>query len=999
MMKRFARKRRGGNDGRPTEIDAALWLSKIVEKGIVEAKTLEPWADSGVPGGIAAIGRGERSDGSAVLVAFSPTSAIEAMLGGLAAAQHAAETSAFKGELLIVAPQWPAGARRVLGLIGETVYSVEPVAAPALSEGRVIVEPEPAPRILAMSASQLASRMVSSESRSSFTRAAAALEGLAAKHGGCVRVGVDRIELVVLARRVAEIRADGENPVLEVQVAGRTTTPLSGADLAGALDGLEGQLRRRLNDRKVRDGEEGLRGRVIGQLAAGGELRSVHPWPQPGVDLADVDGVGVNATGDPVVVAIREEFDWRARASVLESLAPVGGLMPILFANTAPPLRLGLPRLLLAAERFVVGIERALSALTVAYELRVVSGTAGARVDLVSQSVGEGAESRAARKGCRRGGRGRSGGPTGPASESGSDDDLEEDTQGESDANSVEAAPGGVEGRQQPRGPSGPRSVEQEDGEGDSDDSGRLRGRRRRRSRRGGRGSEVDGENSPTAANKTSDAAGSDSADDSAGGGGSKRRRFEEVSLMDLDDGPSSDGDRKAPSGARDGGSSEGRGRSRRRGRRGGSDGSRTAAEEDDGKGQPPGAERAKDKDKDEDTFSDEDLVDADDLSEILARLSDDAPDFDAAERPELQYDDEEDLDEDGESSGGSRKRDSSRNARRGDDDGDDDGRSVPRRRSAILVHGDPDSLFAAVLLARDIRQIEGMWIYPQAELMTFFRSIATDLRDDTPIFLVGFTPSPVHDVIQASSLYKGRLTWFDRHVWPPEDLAAMRDSIGADAIVGGEGIDSVLPLVLETCSRRSRFSDKLVDLATGRFTQHDFERWGRLWRARASDISAKSGDIRADVAALLAGRPSDLAKEAALITIPKAPPEVAWVAERDFRLVHFGSHVMVVLDVDANRDIHLVSRIARERYGASLSLARTVGEEAFVFAGDETTGKRSLDYNAISEHLVEKLEWVEARPDADHVSRFHVRDLARHPERLEEVVAEIAMGRSLLER
>ena len=35
----------------------------------------------------------------------------------------------------------------------------------------------------------------------------------------------------------------------------------------------------------------------------------------------------------------------------------------------------------------------------------------------------------------------------------------------------------------------------------------------------------------------------------------------------------------------------------------------------------------------------------------------------------------------------------------------------------------------------------------------------------------------------------------------------------------------------------------------------------------------------------------------------------------------------------------------------------------------------------------------------ADHVARFRVRDLARHPERMEEILAEIAMGRSLLER
>jgi hypothetical protein len=49
-------------------------------------------------------------------------------------------------------------------------------------------------------------------------------------------------------------------------------------------------------------------------------------------------------------------------------------------------------------------------------------------------------------------------------------------------------------------------------------------------------------------------------------------------------------------------------------------------------------------------------------------------------------------------------------------------------------------------------------------------------------------------------------------------------------------------------------------------------------------------------------------------------------------------------------------------------------------------------------EHLAGKHDWAEALPDADHVARLHVIGLATHPERLEEVLAEIAMGRSILE-
>jgi hypothetical protein len=87
------------------------------------------------------------------------------------------------------------------------------------------------------------------------------------------------------------------------------------------------------------------------------------------------------------------------------------------------------------------------------------------------------------------------------------------------------------------------------------------------------------------------------------------------------------------------------------------------------------------------------------------------------------------------------------------------------------VAHADRDSIAAAVLVARDLRMIDGFWVYPQQDLMTFFRGVATDLRPDTPIYVIGFTAKPTRDVLQAASLYAGRLTWLDHHEWPPEDL------------------------------------------------------------------------------------------------------------------------------------------------------------------------------------------------------------------------------------
>ncbi len=321
-----------------------------------------------------------------------------------------------------------------------------------------------------------------------------------------------------------------------------------------------------------------------------------------------------------------------------------------------------------------------------------------------------------------------------------------------------------------------------------------------------------------------------------------------------------------------------------------------------------------------------------------------------------------------------------------------------PRRRAAFLAHADRESIGAAVLLARETRLVEGIWVYPQADLMTFFRGVATDLREDTPICVIGFTASPARDTLQAASLYRDRLTWFDHHAWPPEDLERLRAAIGTEAVHVEPGAGSVLPLVLATCERRSRFSDKLVDLLAGRFTRHDWERWGRLWWWRLGELAGKSGERRAELEALVGGRPSDLTREASRATEPPLPAEAEWAATRDFRLAHFGGYAMVRVPVPPELDLQLAARIVRERYAAALSVAWSEGGEVFALGSDEGASRRSFDLAAMVEHLAEKFAWVKPLADGDHVARFRVEGAVAEPSRIDEIAAEIAMGRSILE-
>jgi hypothetical protein len=935
-------------------MDAGHWLGRLQEAGVVSARSLEPLTLEGVAGWQVVLGRGERDDGRPLVVAFAPRSGADAVLAALAAgAACSAEGSFQNGVALAVTPVWGTLARRRLALAAPRSFAFEVRAAPALSEnGEAGPDPEPVEGRPALAPEQVVAQLADPALRELFARASAGLAGLAAKHAGALRGAGSQLELVLLARRSAVLRADDGGVVLETLQPARSSDRLHDAGLADALDRLEGQLRKRLNDRAVREGEDGLRARALREVAAGAGLRVVAPWPLSGGELEVLDFLGVDADGRPVAVAIRRTLTLQALGPILDATFALRAALPVLLAGAAPPARVETPRLLLAAETFE---------------------------DAALRVIGEIA---------------------------------------------LEVAQMPLAGSQPPRTLSEARPLPGERREG----GGRRRRGRGRRARRDERdfgpraGGPPETRRDEFAEAEPDEAGGEDEEFEELGRGREARehapqapepRRFEELSAFDLVDEGS--GDERPPAPARRGGPE--RGGDERRGderrddeRRGGRHGRRRRRGRREGRGpRPPslaGEEAGEEAEPEPELGAGEALA-----SELVAddALEDGVPPV--SEAPELEeaalaatprYDDEEETEgePDSEAERQRREREARRRARVAKAQPEPVAPAEPERprRAAIVAHADRGSVAAALLFARDVRVLEGLWVYPQTELMTFFRSVATDLREDVPIFVIGFTARPAREVIQTASLYRGRLNWFDHHVWPPEDVEALRVAMGSeDALHVRSGLESPLPLVLARCSRRSRFSDKLVDLVTGRFSEHDFTRWGRLWWARIGSMVERHGDRRADVEPLLAGRPSDLAREAGRYEAPPAPPELAFAVERDFTLSHFGGYTLVRVPVPPELDLHLVARIARERHAAQLSLAWQEGGEALVLAG-EGRGGRELDLVSMAEHLANKLAAAEALPDDDHVARVRVRDLPQRPGRVDEVVAEIAMGRSILE-
>jgi len=961
MRRRFGRGRKSKNssDSKGAPIDAARAFERISEAGIVAATGLEPVDADEIDASLAVVGIGG-AEAEKVVVGFAPGSGGDAALATIAVAQRLATEDSFSGEAVAVAPQWTAASRRRLAVFSteSLPFRFRTSADASLAEGDRGVVGDAIGATNGVSVAQLAASLTGPEDRALFVRAAASLEGLAAKHAGSVR-GVDsRFELVLLARRVAALHVGESGVRLETFEGERSSASLSASDIAAVMDRLEGALRKRLNDRRIRDGEDGLRSQLASVLVKAAGLRDTKLWPVGGgTENEVIDLVGVDGDGQPVIAAIRDRMTLSGLGAILDATLSIAPALPALLCDAGPPLRFGAPRLVLAASTYDAAVLRVLGALAIshssftiekrrgrepglslleeaAYVVPAASERRGAPpVEAVGEAPAEAEDEASATSGRSRGrGRGRRG-----SRRSGGGERSPAETKEES-SEVAEAQP--VEEMSLFDLADEPASNRRDSEDREGGRPRRGRGRRRRSGRDGDSGS-----GDPEARSERAVEAGTD------------------------------DGGEEAENAESQPGSS-GRGRRRRRGR--------SAPKEAAGEDSIDAADAADDVD--------------DDLAETLAPI-DDLPGL--AEVPE--YDDEEE--DSGDDALAQRREAAAARAQAASDEEPSAAKepeeqlTLPRKRAAIVVHADRQSLLSGILLARDLRQIAGLWVYEQDELMTFFRGVTTDLPEDTPIYVIGFTASPARDALTTAALYRGRLAWFDHHEWPPEDLGAMKEAIGSENLHVTEGAEGSLSEILAVRVRRSRFSDKVVELATGRFSHHDYVRWGRLWWDRLGKIARNTGDRRADVDPLLSGRPSDLAKEAALVPPPPPPPEVEYVSDRDFRIVHFHGFTLVVVPVPTEFDLHLVARIARERFEAEVSVTYTEGNDLVVLGADESRSRRGFDLAGMVEHLATKHAWVAALPNEDFVARLRIRDLETRPERFDELISEIAMGRSILER
>jgi hypothetical protein len=318
---------------------------------------------------------------------------------------------------------------------------------------------------------------------------------------------------------------------------------------------------------------------------------------------------------------------------------------------------------------------------------------------------------------------------------------------------------------------------------------------------------------------------------------------------------------------------------------------------------------------------------------------------------------------------------------------------ALPRRRRAratIVARDDAEAVLAALVLARDRRTTTSFRVVRQEDLLDYLKGPANDVAESEDLLIVGFEAQPhSRELVQIAELFRGQLQWFDHHAWAIEDLEGMRNALGRESVLVEEAA-SPLGAVSQVTERRSRFTDKLVDLSGRRLSESDMQKWGNRVIGLIEKLVARPGEHRPAVGPVLSGKPAELPAAEGVFD-----QEAQWVEDNDPRMVHFGEYDLAVFEVPRDLDPAEVARRVRLTTGARLSLGTREGDDLVLLGCSDD--KRPLNVTGMADLLGATKTWARSRSSADRTGRLWIEERIAHPERMEAVIHEIVRQRSVL--
>jgi len=332
----------------------------------------------------------------------------------------------------------------------------------------------------------------------------------------------------------------------------------------------------------------------------------------------------------------------------------------------------------------------------------------------------------------------------------------------------------------------------------------------------------------------------------------------------------------------------------------------------------------------------------------------------------------------------------------------------IESKNPAVIVsHYDRDGIIANLVLARALPNLASQRFMNSEDLLTLFftEEMQAGLPEVYDLYIADLRFRPTTrlapDVREAFvdrlRKHPGKVYWFDHIYWQDIDRRDMEAAIGRANLVITPKERTAALTVKHALRIRDPFTDKLIDLLYGKLPAAEYDAWGKNWLSIIDYLRNDMDRIESAVRPLREGHPEEVNTALLEEGMRKEQEAEAYVADRDFRVVIFGSYKMVVVDLPDKTTFNYtgVTQKVRERYRAQLSIT-AFGDDETILIANSFSSRKGMNMSIMKEHLTKRFDWLKPVQGHENVITLKVAELPCKRERLDMIINEIVRNRSL---
>ncbi len=318
----------------------------------------------------------------------------------------------------------------------------------------------------------------------------------------------------------------------------------------------------------------------------------------------------------------------------------------------------------------------------------------------------------------------------------------------------------------------------------------------------------------------------------------------------------------------------------------------------------------------------------------------------------------------------------------------------------------DADGLVAGALAGRAAGDRTEAMVFESERLAAFFEP---DVQQRLPRVydLVLCGPEVCHSdwdgrlvrprLMDALRAFVGRIRWYSRHQWEPEDLRAVGHLAGEENLVVREGARSVAMLVAEErFGPDDEYEQSLARFAAGDLQEREREAWGDQLAGVLTALKASPSAMADAIGMLMEGKVQELIRRHGDLAERTEEDNRCFARTQADEPLRMGEAKLVFLSLPAARHPFWaeISQYARQETGADASLCHLEGRPAMVLSAAPDT---RFDLRAWARYVTDLLPGAQSVKPGPHVVPLVVRGLEGDPGLKDEVLRLLEGGAHLL--